>query len=150
MIDHKRLERLVQLMIDNDLSELDLRDKDETVTLKRVGSAPTPGPTHPAPAAPTEGAGSSGPPPGVDDRNDGLIAVESPMVGTFYTRPNPESDPFVKVGAAVGPDSVVCLIEAMKVFNEVQAGAAGTIERIVVEDGEPVEFGQRLFLIRPN
>jgi len=150
MIDHKRLERLVQLMIDNDLSELDLRDKDETVTLKRAGSAPTPGPAHPAPAAPTEGAGSSGPPPGVDDRNDGLIAVESPMVGTFYTRPNPESDPFVKVGAAVGPDSVVCLIEAMKVFNEVQAGAAGTIERIVVEDGEPVEFGQRLFLIRPN
>ena len=151
MIDQKRLEQLVRLMVDNDLSELDIRDKDQTVALKRsLGVAHGPVVTHAAPAhhaAPAPSAGSPGAPP---TKDDGLLAVESPMVGTFYAKPNPESDNFVKVGSAVGPDTVVCLIEAMKVFNEVQAGVSGTIERMLVENGDPVEFGQKLFLVRPN
>jgi len=71
------------------------------------------------------------------------------MVGTFYSRPNPDSDSFVKVGAGVGPDTVVCLVEAMKVFNEIKAEVSGTIEKILVKDGDSVEFGQKLFLVRP-
>ncbi|MBC7836060.1 MAG: acetyl-CoA carboxylase, biotin carboxyl carrier protein, partial [Phycisphaerales bacterium] len=79
----------------------------------------------------------------------GLVAVMSPMVGTFYTSANPDSPPFISVGAAVGPDTTVCLIEAMKVFNEIKAECAGTIERVLVESGTAVEFGQKLFLVRP-
>ena len=79
----------------------------------------------------------------------GLVAIESPMVGTFYSAPNPDTPAFVSVGSAIGPDSVVCLIEAMKVFNEIKAEVNGTIERILVNNGDAVEFGQKLFLVRP-
>lgn len=136
-------------MVDNDLSELDIRDKDQTVALKRsLGMVQAPMVTQAAPAlaAPAASGGGAAAPA----KDDGLLTVESPMVGTFYSKPNPESDNFVKVGGAVGPDTVVCLIEAMKVFNEVQAGVSGTIERVLVENGDPVEFGQKLFLVRPN
>ncbi len=152
MIDNKRLEQLVRLMIENDLSELDLRDKDETVCLKRaVAPAMHTVPAHIAAPTPNHaGVPAPGAAPVATDTGAGLLAIESPMVGTFYARPNPESPHFVKVGAPIGPDTVVCLIEAMKVFNEVQAGLAGTIERMLVKDGEPVEFGQKLFLVRPN
>ena len=154
MIDIRKLKELVRLMVENDLSELDLRDQEETVTIKRgpdevpvVQQAPVmvapaqvaPAPAQAAPSA-TESAGT----------DDGLVAVESPMVGTFYTAPNPDSDPFVKTGSAVSADSVVCLIEAMKVFNEIKAETNGTIERILVNTGEAVEFGQKLFLVKPN
>lgn len=153
MIDNQRLEQLVRLMIENDLSELDLRDKDETVCLKRaVAPAMHTVPAHVAAATPNHAAPAPAAPagPAANDADAGMLAIESPMVGTFYARPNPDSPHFVKVGAPIGPDTVVCLIEAMKVFNEVQAGLAGTIERMLVKDGEPVEFGQKLFLVRPN
>ncbi len=70
------------------------------------------------------------------------------MVGTFYNRPNPESKCFVNVGDSVGPDTVVCIVEAMKVFNEIKAEQSGVIEKILVKDGEAVEFGQKLFLLK--
>ncbi|RMH27314.1 MAG: acetyl-CoA carboxylase biotin carboxyl carrier protein [Planctomycetota bacterium] len=148
MIDADRLQELVRLMVENDLSELDLRDKDQTVSLKRSGTpvasaAPVP-PPAPAQAAPAPTPAVTEP-----DADDGLVAVESPMVGTFYARPKPDAEAFVKVGSPVGEDTVVCLVEAMKVFNEVQAGVSGTIERVLAKDGDAVEFGQRLFLVRP-
>jgi len=149
MIDQKRLEKLVQLMVDHDLSELDIRDKDETVALKRAGASAF-APQTPTASAPPPAAGSPTPVPAAIDVDHGLLAIESPMVGTFYAQSNPESDAFVKVGSPVGPDTVVCIIEAMKVFNEVQASVAGTIERVLVDNGEPVEFGQKLYLVRPN
>ena len=77
-----------------------------------------------------------------------LAVIKSPMVGTFYTAANPESPPFVKVGDHVGPDSVVCIIEAMKVFNEIPAEVAGQIAAVLVENGAPVEFGQPLFKVQ--
>ncbi len=79
----------------------------------------------------------------------GLVAIESPMVGTFYSSPNPDSPPFISVGASISNESVVCLIEAMKVFNEIKAEVTGTIERVLVNSGDAVEFGQKLFLVRP-
>jgi acetyl-CoA carboxylase biotin carboxyl carrier protein len=71
------------------------------------------------------------------------------MVGTFYASPSPDKPPFIVAGASVGPDTVVCLVEAMKIFNEIKAGCTGTIERVLVKSGDPVEFGQPLFLVKP-
>ncbi|MFG0305279.1 MAG: acetyl-CoA carboxylase biotin carboxyl carrier protein [Phycisphaerales bacterium JB040] len=154
MIDTRKLKELVRLMVENDLSELDLRDTEETVTIKRGGQAApvihhaAPSVHHaPAPAgAPAETGNGTGP----DGGEDGLLRIESPMVGTFYSKPNPDSEAFASVGSSVGPDSVVCLVEAMKVFNEIKAECSGTIEKVLVSDGDAVEFGQPLYLVRPN
>ncbi len=83
------------------------------------------------------------------DANEGLVEIASPMVGTFYAAASPEKPPFATVGTKVGPDTVVCLIEAMKVFNEIKAECSGTIERVLVKNGEPVEFGQAIYLVKP-
>lgn len=154
MIDIRKLKELVRLMVENDLSELDLRDQEETVTIKRgPDEAPV---IHHAPmaVAPAQAAApataEAAPSAAGAGGDDGLVAVESPMVGTFYSSPNPDSDPFMKTGSAVSADSVVCLIEAMKVFNEIKAETNGTIERILVNSGDAVEFGQKLFLVKPN
>jgi acetyl-CoA carboxylase biotin carboxyl carrier protein len=153
MVDYRKLRELVKLMVENDLSELELRDQQEAVVLKRgapPGAMPmigTPIVQHVAsPAASPAAAGEEG--AGGDDDAE-LIAIKSPMVGTFYAAPDPSSPPYATVGANVGPDSVVCIVEAMKVFSEIKAECSGKIEKILVKSGEPVEFGQRLFLVRP-
>ena len=155
MIDASTLKELVRLMVDNDLSELDLRDANEKVTIRRgpQGVVQTYAPAvqqqvaAAAPAAAPAAAGAPAAPAASDDA--GLIAIESPMVGTFYAAPNPDAGPFVKVGSSVSADGVVCMIEAMKVFNEIKAGKTGKVERILVKNGDAVEFGQKLFLVRP-
>lgn len=154
MISIETLKEIVRLMVDNELAEIDIRDAEETVTIKRGGqlapqvvmAAP-----HHAPAAAPPAAHPAPPPapaPAAPPPAD-LPAIESPMVGTFYSAADPDSPPFVAVGKSVGPDDVVCLIEAMKVFNEIKAERAGVIERVLVSSGQPVEFGQKLFLVRP-
>ena len=171
MIDIRKLKELVRLMVENDLSELDLKDQQETVAIKRGSTATVinhqpviyngggPGAGQhvaPRPPAPSLGiedeAGGEAPaaPAASAPAADGLVAIESPMVGTFYTSPNPDSPPFVSVGASIGSDTTVCLIEAMKVFNEIKAEVSGTIERVLVESGKPVEYGQKLFIVRPS
>jgi acetyl-CoA carboxylase biotin carboxyl carrier protein len=151
MIDLKTLRSLIKLMVDHDLAELDLRDGDETIALKRAGQGAPVVMSQPVSSAPQQagGGGAHSPAPGAPATNDGP-AVVSPMVGTFYTSSDPDSPAFVQVGDSVGPDTVVCIIEAMKVFNDVKAGVSGVIERVLVENAEPVEFGQKLFAIRPN
>lgn len=152
MIDTRKLKELVRLMVENDLSELDLRDQEETVTIKR-GNGPAPVVSYAAPVGPPPAAGAPAPasePQAAPAADEGLVKIESPMVGTYYSKPNPDSDNFTAVGASIGTDSVVCLIEAMKVFNEIKAECSGTIEKICVNDGDAVEFGQTLFLVRPN
>lgn len=147
MIDQKKLESLVRLMVENDLSELDLRDGEESIRLKRGGPPP------PASAPPPMTASASSAPAAAEGgaiEDAGLIAIESPMVGTFYAAADPDSPPFAQVGSRVGPDTVVCLVEAMKVFNEVKAETSGVVERVLVSNGEAVEFGQKLFLVRPS
>ncbi len=160
MIDIRKLKELVRLMVENELTEIDLHDQQETVTIKRGddkgtviqhqpvmygpggGAAPAPA----AAAAPAPVAAPSAAAAPADDAN--MKAIESPMVGTFYTKANPDAKCFVSVGDTVGPDTVVCLVEAMKVFNEIKAEQSGTIEKILVNDGDAVEFGQKLFLIK--
>lgn len=171
MIDIRKLKELVRLMVSNDLTELDLRDNEEQVTLRRPSMhAPPQVVTDHAPPAQVnstpahqDGAAvatvasnaataSQAPPTMVDDAADetGLHRIESPMVGTFYPAPNPDSPPFVQVGDKVTPDTVVCIVEAMKIFNEIKAECSGTIERVLANNAQSVEFGQPLFLVKPD
>ena len=165
MIDIRKLKELVRLMVENDLTELDLRDSEEQVTVRRPHplAAPAimtpPGQVVGAPYAPlaTKTAGNGAPDPGsavgapaqMDDADAGLVKIESPMVGTFYTASNPDSPPFVTIGTPVSPEKVICIIEAMKIFNEIKAECSGTIHKVLVKNGQPVEFGQPLFLVKP-
>lgn len=157
MIDIRKLKELVRLMVENDLTELNLQDQQETVTVKRgVGGVPMiAAPAH-APAVAYVPAAGAGGDSGGDDKpaeeskdTTGLVPVISPMVGTVYLSPNPDSPPFVKSGESVSADTTVCLIEAMKVFSEIKAEAGGTIERVLVSNGQAVQYGQQLFLVRP-
>lgn len=158
-MDIRKLKELVRLMVENDLTELDLRDKDEQATVRRQTTLSPPqvayhGPAaHAAtPAAPAHGApatpSASAPAGNSDDAN--LVAIESPMVGTFYSASGPDKPPLVAVGATIDSESVVCLIEAMKIFNEIKAERSGTVAKVLVKNGQAVEFGQKLFLIRSS
>jgi len=154
MIEIRKLKQLIQIMKDNDLNEMDLRDKDEQVTLKRgpggeVRYMPSAHAVPPPASAPAE---ASTAPPAAErsPADEGLIEITSPMVGTFYSSPTPDADSFVKRGSDIQPDTVVCLIEAMKVFNEIKAEVAGKIDTIMVKNGDAVEFGQPLFLVKPS
>ncbi len=153
VFDVKRIRRLVELMKEHDLSEIDLREADTRIRLRRAGdevvplvqqrTAPALPVATPLPAA--EAVGSS---PAATSAAEGQIAlIKNPMVGTFYTSANPESPAFVKVGDHVGPETTVCIIEAMKVFNEIPAEVSGKIVAVLVENSEPVEFGQPLFKV---
>jgi len=160
MIDIRKLKELVKLMVANDLTELDLRDPEEQVTLHRPNqwtaptamAAPAAAPVAAPPAPPAAPPAAAAAPVAAAPEapaDTGLVAVPSPMVGTFYSSPTPDADPFIAVGAIVSDDSVVCMIEAMKIFNEIKADCKGTIEKICVNNGDAVEFGQDLFLVRP-
>lgn len=153
MIDLKKLEKLISLMVDNDLNLIDLADEKEQVTLKRGGdgpvqyvqgpaAAPAPAPAAPAPAAPASGGGDAAP---AESSAPTGKTIDSPMVGTFYTASSPDADDFVKAGDKVTADTVVCIVEAMKVFNEIKAEQSGTIKRVLVSNGDAVEFGQPLY-----
>lgn len=154
-MDLKQLKELIHLMVENDLSEVELKTGEETTVYLRRGAEkgaayamPAAAPTYaPAPmpaSAPAPAPTNAGGVP------TGLVAIESPMVGTFYSAANPDSPPFVKPGSQISGDSVVCLIEAMKVFNEIKAEKSGVIEQVLVKNGDAVEFGQKLYLVRPS
>ena len=152
-MDFKEIKRLVELMTQNDLTELEIDREDVRVTLKRgsPGGAPVvmqhayaPAPAAPAPAPATPAAA---PVAAAKPSTDHLDTIKSPMVGTFYRSSSPESQSFVKVGDKVGPDTTVCIIEAMKVMNEIKAEKAGIIREICIENAETVEFAQVLFKI---
>jgi acetyl-CoA carboxylase biotin carboxyl carrier protein len=142
--DLARIKQLVRLMRDNDLSEIDLSWNESRLRLRREIAAGVPMVSVAAPAAVPAPArmepSSSAPAPSVK-----LNEIKSPIVGTFYAASGPDAEPFVKVGSKVQPESVCCIIEAMKVFNEIQAGVSGTIREILIENGAPVEYGQVLF-----
>ena len=149
IFDVKKVRRLVELMKEHDLAEIDLRQGEQRIRLRRgaepvftAGGSPPVAPSTPA-AIPSAATSATAPVEGAD-----LQEIKSPMVGTFYTAANPESPPFVKVGDHVGPESIVCIIEAMKVFNEIPAEVSGQIVALLVENGAPVEFGQPLYKVQ--
>ncbi len=150
--DLDRLQQLVEMMEKHGLSEVSLRRGDEQWRLRRgarevVQAAPQPMPySMPAPAASqaTHAAQTSAP-----AEASGLIDIKSPTVGTFYASPSPGEPAFVTVGSVVTPETIVCLLEAMKVFNQIPAEVSGTITAILVKSGDAIEFGQPLFRVRP-
>jgi acetyl-CoA carboxylase biotin carboxyl carrier protein len=150
IFDVRKIRRLVELMKEHDLTEIDLHQGEVRIQLRR-GSSVVPTVVGVPQAVPMQAAPVAGPPAPESvatpaDANPKHIAlVKSPMVGTFYMAPDPESPPFVKVGDHIGPDTTVCIVEAMKVFNQIPAEASGRIIAVLAENGAPVEFGQPLF-----
>jgi acetyl-CoA carboxylase biotin carboxyl carrier protein len=145
-----RIRRLVELMKEHDLSEVDLRESRQRIRIcrgpkegARVAYGPPPPPPPPAPAAAGQAPAAKAVP--ADAAN--IAVIKSPMVGTFYVRPNPKAEPYVKVGDRVDTTTVVCIIEAMKVFNEIPAEIRGKVVAVLCEDGEAVEFDKPLFKV---
>ena len=139
-------------MNEHDLAEIDLRQGDQRIRLRRgpemVTVAGAVSPLVTPAGAPSATTGSGAPAAGAEDANYTLI--KSPMVGTYYSAANPETPPFVKVGDQVGPETTVCIVEAMKVFNEIPAECSGKIAAVLAQNGDAVEYGQPLFRVQPN
>ncbi len=148
VFDVERIRQIITLMEQHDLSEIDLQEGDEKIRLKRGASAPVYASlppqvaAAPAPAAKSESAGDGG--------TAGTITINAPMVGTFYSKANPDSEAFVKVGDRVSEDTIVCIVEAMKVFNEIPAECRGKIVEILVNDQQAVDFGKPMFRVQPG
>ncbi|MEA1952158.1 MAG: acetyl-CoA carboxylase biotin carboxyl carrier protein [Planctomycetota bacterium] len=158
IFDVRKIRRLVELMKEHDLNEIDLRQEDMRIQLRRgiaadggvypqvAAQAPQMAapPVAPQPAAAPAAEGEA------TAADDNYTVITSPMVGTFYSASDPEVAPFVKVGDHIGPETTVCIIEAMKVFNEIPAEVSGKIVAVLGKNGEPVEFGQPLFKVDPQ
>lgn len=167
MIDLAFVESLIRALDESSLDSLELERGGTYIRLSK--SSPTgmatshdfgqagpasmavsqPGVQESQPAAPVQDL--SGPQPSEDEEDDlqGLLEVTSPMVGTFYSAPAPDADPYIEVGQRIGEGAVLCIIEAMKLMNELESEVAGTVAKIMVENAQPVEYGQVLFLIDP-
>ena len=145
----KKVKELIDIMKENDLVELEIADGDSKVHLKRPGSEMPVMTAVPAPVGTGTPASSPDPAAASESQDDSLVPIASPIVGTFYQAASPDSPPFVTVGDTVDADTVVCIIEAMKVMNEIKAEASGTVVEVCCKDGEAVEFGQPLFKLRP-
>jgi len=151
IFDVGKIRHLVELMEQHDLSEIDLRQGETRIQLRRGREPAVTGVERPpASAAGSVAAGQSGEATAAGNgkgtaADEHLAVIESPMVGTFYAAPDPDSPPYVKVGDRVGPETTVCIVEAMKILNHIPAEVSGKIVAVLVENGEPVEFGQRMF-----
>lgn len=156
-MDLKDIKAIIDLMKKNSISEFELERADFKIKLKRGTNG------VPAPVVYEEGAPTMVPVPVVSvpgaapaaslsgsAAGTGELEIKSPMIGTFYRAPSPESASYVEIGSEVNAETVVCIIEAMKVMNEIKAEAKGVVTQVLVENAKPVEFGQPLFKIRPN
>ena len=164
-MNQKELKELIEFLIEKDIAEFELERGDVKVRIKRAGEPVTlpPAPhfaVHPAPG-PAPDVPAPGPVPvpvaapatakeAAPAADEGLHTVRSPIVGTFYESPSPGSPPFVKPGDTVEVGQVLCIVEAMKLMNEIEADVAGEIVKKLVTNGQPIEYGQELFLIRPK
>ena len=154
-MDLKQIHDLIKVVNKSNIGEISIEDKDGKVTIKQkeervtVSSAPVyaaaPAAPAPAPAAAAPAAPASAPAAATDN----LITIKSPMIGTFYRRAAPDKPLLAEEGTEVSPGKVVCIIEAMKLFNEIESEVKGTIVKVLVEDASPVEFDQPLFLVQP-
>jgi acetyl-CoA carboxylase biotin carboxyl carrier protein len=160
-LDLKQIKQIIDLMKRSELSEFEFEEEGFKIKIKRgAGGQPifsaTPSTTNPfaaalpAPAAAPKSPATSGDSSNAAVDEAGFTYVKSPMVGTFYRSPSPENPSFVENGTKVEEKSVVCIIEAMKIMNEIQSEAKGTVVEVLVENGQPVEYGQRLFKIKLN
>jgi acetyl-CoA carboxylase biotin carboxyl carrier protein len=160
MIDFKFLERLLDLLKRSDVDTIEIRKWTTTVRVSKSGGQPNHGPVTYQVSAPADTsvlhapAGALSPPgaagsPGVSAPAH-LLEIKSPMVGTFYAKPEPGADAYVRVGSRISSGQTLCIIEAMKIMNPLDAEISGVIREVSVEDAQPVEFGQVLFRVDPN
>ncbi len=155
--DIQKIKELIDIMKDNDLAEIEIQHGTDKVLLRRsephhntmVTSMPMIGGGIPAMHAGAE-AGHGISKANSPESEKGLLEIKSPIVGTFYSAPSPDSEPYIEQGSQVNPNTVVCIIEAMKVMNEIKAETSGTITQILVTNGQAVEYGQVLFKFRPE
>lgn len=150
VFDVRKVRRLVELMSEYELAEVDLKQGEQRIRLRR-GYEPVVqmGPAAPAAVpAPQAAPAPAAAPVALEDAN--VAYITSPMVGTFYSASSPDAPPFVNVGDSVGPDTVVCILEAMKVFNEIPAECSGKILAKLAQNGDAIEYGQKLFKIQKS
>ncbi|MEE2749980.1 MAG: acetyl-CoA carboxylase biotin carboxyl carrier protein [Myxococcota bacterium] len=151
-MDLERIESLLKLLKDEDIAEFEYSEGSDTdgwsVRVNRGAVVTTVPVAAPAPAASTGAAPAAPAPDASEAEEEGLNEVQSPMVGTFYRSPSPDAGPFVQVGDKVTRGQTLCIVEAMKLMNEIEADVDGTIAAVLVENAQPVQFGQALFKIR--
>jgi len=152
-MDLRKLKKLIDLVEESGIGELEITEGEEKVRIVKGGMvsvSPGPAPAAaPATAAPRPGTAAAAVPASAPEAAPAVEGhvVKAPMVGTFYRSPSPDAKPFVEVGQAVKEGEVICIIEAMKLMNEIDADAAGVVKAILVENGQPVEYGQPLFIL---
>lgn len=151
----KEIQELINFLAESGLEEVNIETGDFKVSIKRSGeqtvisapaAAPAPAPATPPPATPAPAPEASAPAPSTDN----LVEIKSPMIGTFYRSANPESPSFVEVGSEVKVGDAVCIIEAMKLFNEIESEVSGKIVKVLIDNAQPVEYDQPLFLVEPS
>ncbi len=160
-MNQKELKELIEFLIEKDIAEFELERGDVKVKIKRAGEhtimhsaaeprfyAVPPAPAA-APVAPPPAASPAAAPP-VPTPEEGLHTVKSPIVGTFYEAPSPGAPPFAKVGDVIEVGQVLCIVEAMKLLNEIESDVAGEVVKKLATNGQPIEYGQELFVIRPK
>jgi acetyl-CoA carboxylase biotin carboxyl carrier protein len=149
--DVQKLKELIKIMKENDLVKIDIRHGEDYVSLQRAQPQLLGTPMGPMLGMPVvAGQTPAGTHPAGQDKGEGLLEIKSPIVGTFYEAPSPDSEPYVEAGARVDPQTVVCIIEAMKVMNEIKAEVSGTVVERIAANGQAVEYGQVLFRVRPD
>ncbi|RMG36886.1 MAG: acetyl-CoA carboxylase biotin carboxyl carrier protein [Gammaproteobacteria bacterium] len=149
-MDIRKIKKLIELLEESNVAEIEIHEGEESVRISRTGTATVPmtafTPAAPAPAAPAAPAAEADKASPTEEEPEGHV-IRSPMVGTFYRAPSPTSKPFVEEGSKVAPGDTLCIIEAMKILNQIESDVAGTVKKILVENGQPVEYNQPLFII---
>lgn len=148
VFDVDRIRQIIQLMEEHDLSEVDLQQGEEKIKLARGSAAPLMAAPPAMPAVAPAAAAPAAADAGGSAADPNVVTINAPMVGTFYTKPNPEAEAFVKVGDRIGPDTIVCIVEAMKVFNEIPAEISGEVVEILITEGSPVDFNKPMIRVR--
>jgi acetyl-CoA carboxylase biotin carboxyl carrier protein len=154
-MDIRKVKKLIELLEESGIAELEINEGEESVRISKypppgvapMNYAPPPMPAAPVPAPAAPAAGSASKEEAAEDDMPEGHVVKSPMVGTFYSSPSPGSKPFVNVGDSVTEGDTVCIIEAMKILNQIETEASGTVKAILVENAQPVEFGQPLMVV---
>ena len=153
-MDIKEIQELIKFVAKSGVSEVSIDRKDFKITIKAQGNAPTvvnmqAAPMPMAAALAPVAAAAPAPVAPVANENTNLITIKSPMIGTFYRSGSPDKPSFVNVGDKIGPGNVLCVIEAMKLFNEIESEVSGKIVKILIDDASPIEYDQPLFLVEP-
>jgi acetyl-CoA carboxylase biotin carboxyl carrier protein len=156
-MDFKQIQELIKVINKSNIGEISIEEKDFKITIKQkedqvqtvYATAPSAPMYAPAPVQQLAGPAVALPEAAPAPKADNLITIKSPMIGTFYRRPTPDKPLFAEVGTEITPGKVVCIIEAMKLFNEIESEISGKIVKVLVDDASPVEYDQPLFLVEP-